>query len=301
MAKKLSAAATVSSLRQLGLRWAACLRGGTRTSLHEARRKEAMSTEPDPFSRCGIDTGERGQVRCRCGGELTPQPNEVPNLDAVDEVRCVVSGEVVGNYACEGYCDAKIWWTENPKLDPDYEDDGDAQYYESQSDAYWTKDSDYESRSPLEECDDLDLTGRNDPYVASDSMNALGPNMVPVERDDHLDYDELDPLIRPFVRTLRCHGIDTAMSCQGGIGHPHLMPWISFVGDRHTARRVAELADHYAWSVARMDRSFTLRSGRLFHACWTLCLLPLKACDAADARARIEVALREVNACAVPA
>ena len=116
-----------------------------------------MNAESSTTELCRIDAGRRGRVRCRCGGELTPQPSEVPNLDDVDEVRCAATGAVVGNYACEGHCDARIWWTENPKLDPDYEDGDHARYCESQSDAYWTKSDDYDPRSPLEQSDDLAL------------------------------------------------------------------------------------------------------------------------------------------------
>lgn len=114
-----------------------------------------MSAEANTSTLCEIDAAERGQVRCRCGGELTPRPGEVPNLDDVDEVRCVATGATVGNYACEGYCSARIWWTENPKSDPHYEDGDDARYCESQSDAYWTKSDDHKPRSPLEQDDDL--------------------------------------------------------------------------------------------------------------------------------------------------
>ena len=113
--------------------------------------------------------------------------------------------------------------------------------------------------------------------------------------DDDLDYADVDPLIRPFVRTLRYHGINTLMSCQGGEGHPDRLPWIRFIGDHKAAGRVAVLADHYAWPAFALDRRFALREGTLDHVFWALILLPLDAADATDARARLDETQRQAR------
>ena len=70
------------------------------------------TTDVDTSIWCEIARSDGGKARCRCGGELTPRPGEVPNPDAVEAVRCAVTGVLVGTYACAGYCDARIWWTE---------------------------------------------------------------------------------------------------------------------------------------------------------------------------------------------
>ena len=107
-----------------------------------------MTDHSDQDGWCAIDGGDNGQIRCRCGGELTPPLSEVRDPNDATEVRCAATGQVVGNYRCEGHCSARIWWSENPHLDPDYETDRDRGFWRSGS-------NDYDPLSPLSAHDTL--------------------------------------------------------------------------------------------------------------------------------------------------
>ena len=111
---------------------------------------------------------------------------------------------------------------------------------------------------------------------------------------DDLDYSQLDSLIRPFVATLRYHGVRTVMSCQGGEGHPDRFPWITFAGTDQDARHVTGIVDYYSWSVTGLDRCFSICEGLIEHKGWKLNLLPLQECDADDARTRLDHARRHL-------
>jgi hypothetical protein len=60
-------------------------------------------------------------------------------------------------------------------------------------------------------------------------------------RQDDLDYEELDPGIAWTVKFLREAGVHTVSSCEGGDGHPYDEPMVRFRGDPAEAKRVAEL------------------------------------------------------------
>ena len=57
-----------------------------------------------------------------------------------------------------------------------------------------------------------------------------------------IDYAQMDPGIVLAVRTLRRAGVRTVWSCEGGTGHPHPLPTITFKGDVTEAQRVIRIA-----------------------------------------------------------
>lgn len=122
--------------------------------------------------------------------------------------------------------------------------------------------------------------------VSTERLNGHSPSGGRCE-DDELDYSGVDPLIRPFVRTLRYHGVNTYMSCQGGTWHPDRLPWIAFGGAYRSAGLVAMLVDHYSWPAIYLDRRFFLQGGNMGHKAWVLIFSGIDERDAADAEARL--------------
>lgn len=85
----------------------------------------------------------------------------------------------------------------------------------------------------------------------------------------------IDPGIRRAVLILRCAGINTVESCEGGVGHPSPEPMIYFDGDRAEAERAVSVARANDLPVLFLRRSFqVLRDGGLAPPCWQLVFCP---------------------------
>ena len=67
-------------------------------------------------------------------------------------------------------------------------------------------------------------------------------------------WDQLDPLIRPYVRALYEAGFDTYESCQGGEGHSAAAPFIRFKGNHHVGFKALALAIDREWPVIELAR-----------------------------------------------
>lgn len=77
--------------------------------------------------------------------------------------------------------------------------------------------------------------------------------IVPDDRSQP-DWDALDERIRPIVRTLWEHGVETYESCQGGDGHAFTEPTVRFHGDSGDGFRALCIAIQYnlgAFSLRR--------------------------------------------------
>ena len=81
--------------------------------------------------------------------------------------------------------------------------------------------------------------------------------------NDDLDYDSIDPAIRPFVRLLREHRIETIESCQGGIDHYSQWPYIAFKGGKNAGSRAVRLIAEAGQPVWRLDQVWKVADGQL--------------------------------------
>ncbi len=80
----------------------------------------------------------------------------------------------------------------------------------------------------------------------------------------------LDPDIRPYVETLREHGVETIESCQGGPGHSTAGPYISFRGPAGEGLRVAGIAQNLGWPITRMRKEWAFFADDITAPVWVL-------------------------------
>jgi hypothetical protein len=76
-----------------------------------------------------------------------------------------------------------------------------------------------------------------------------------------IPWDDVDAGIRPAVRHLADHGIETFSSCQGGPGHSFAMPNVMFHGDEHAGLYAVWLLESHGYHVWQLSRHWFLNEG----------------------------------------
>jgi hypothetical protein len=86
--------------------------------------------------------------------------------------------------------------------------------------------------------------------------------------------DQIDPGIRLAVEVLRCGGVETFESCQGGLGHAYPEPTVRFFGGQSEGHRALALAMDADLNVAELRRVWPINDGELTGPWWELTFSP---------------------------
>jgi hypothetical protein len=106
------------------------------------------------------------------------------------------------------------------------------------------------------------------------AMLAAGPTMAVVPAA----YDPpLDPGIRHAVDVLRCAGVDTFESCEGGAGHAYAEPTVRFHGDRSEGYRALAAALQARLPVVALRRAWPVIDEEPTGPWWELVFAPTTA------------------------
>jgi hypothetical protein len=91
-------------------------------------------------------------------------------------------------------------------------------------------------------------------------------------------YEELDPLIRPPVRLLHDHNIETVQCCQGGPGHSYEYPTIELTTSGLDANGFMALAilEEDGYGVSRVSICWNVQRGLPTERFWQIEMLPFK-------------------------
>lgn len=88
--------------------------------------------------------------------------------------------------------------------------------------------------------------------------------------DRFADGLDIDPGIRHYVAILRSQGIETCQSCEGGPGHPYLVPTIDFLGGNAEGPRAVAAALTYGLPIAELRRIWHIRDGQMEGPIWSM-------------------------------
>lgn len=83
-------------------------------------------------------------------------------------------------------------------------------------------------------------------------------------------YAQIDKGIKRHVRILFENGIETAESCQGGIGHPFPEPTVRFVGGHGEGFRALAIAFEHGLKVLELRRLYQIRDGEPCGPYWEI-------------------------------
>lgn len=81
---------------------------------------------------------------------------------------------------------------------------------------------------------------------------------------------ELDPGIRRIVQILRENNVETCESCEGGPGHPVLLPTVWFYGMWYEGYRAFSIALRYKMPVLNLSRTYRVLDGELLGPSWSM-------------------------------
>lgn len=109
-------------------------------------------------------------------------------------------------------------------------------------------------------------TDANDPF----RYIPLTDRMTAVLADPGFNADALDEGIRHHVVILRCGGIDTFESCQGGVGHPCPDPLVRFHGTRSEGYRAFAWAQENNLHPTELRRVWNVDRGELSGPTWEM-------------------------------
>lgn len=83
--------------------------------------------------------------------------------------------------------------------------------------------------------------------------------VLPSDPDEfERDYGSLDPLVKPLVKILMDHGVETFESCEGGEGHSYAEPTIRFSGSRSAGWHALNIAQCHGLPVGALRRVWPL-------------------------------------------
>jgi len=85
-----------------------------------------------------------------------------------------------------------------------------------------------------------------------------------------VDYRMLDGRIRPIVKTLCEHGIETFESCEGGRGHAFHEPTVRFHGGQPEGFRALAIALQHGLKASELRRYYTLIDGEPVGPHWEM-------------------------------
>jgi hypothetical protein len=85
-------------------------------------------------------------------------------------------------------------------------------------------------------------------------------------------YDsDIDPGIKPFVKILADHGVETCQSCQGGEGHSYDWPTVDFQGGPGAGWHALGVCADFGLPVMLLQRQWTIGpSGQVDEVVWSL-------------------------------
>ena len=109
-------------------------------------------------------------------------------------------------------------------------------------------------------------------------------------------WDDIDPDIRAAVHALADYEIDTFSSCQGGDGHPCLMPEILFHGDENAGLYAVWLLEAQGFRVWDLSRTWDLDHGLPRQPFWRVTVRSLGPMGPRPGTARVpdgEITARE--------
>jgi len=85
-----------------------------------------------------------------------------------------------------------------------------------------------------------------------------------------IDFRALDNKIRPIVRTLHKHGVETFESCEGGHGHAFYEPTVRFHGGQPEGFRALAVALQNGLKVSELRRYYSLIDGEPVGPYWEM-------------------------------
>jgi hypothetical protein len=85
-----------------------------------------------------------------------------------------------------------------------------------------------------------------------------------------IDFGALDSKIRPIVRTLHKHGVETFESCEGGDGHAFYEPTVRFHGGQPEGFRALAVALQNGLKVSELRRYYSLIDGEPVGPYWEM-------------------------------
>lgn len=112
-----------------------------------------------------------------------------------------------------------------------------------------------------------------------ESVRACFGNSVDEERELLL---ELDSGIRRIVQILRENGVETWQSCEGGMGHPVLLPTVWFNGMWHEGYRAYSIALRHKMPVFELSRTHQVLDGELGEPTWCMTFMFKLPCTLQD-------------------
>src|SRR5208337_2020781 len=83
-------------------------------------------------------------------------------------------------------------------------------------------------------------------------------------------YESLDPKIRPIVKILYEHGIETFESCDGGPRHAYPEPTVCFHGQQSEGFKALAIALQHGVRVSELRRYYSIQDGEPVGPKWAM-------------------------------